>query len=183
MNKRAKSTEPNLSPSSSTRQSEGNASKTQSLWGRSPSGRMFRLPCKDYFTGTCNNSFCEKRHPPECLFCMSFKWCRFVDNFGWSSLACVSSPKCVYMCGSILGPFWVHFGSILGPFWIHFGSIMVQSAFTQESAWRQESTTRQESMFKQEHSSDKNSSLDCWKNVQAKRAPLQIQQTHLVTHM
>ena len=49
---------------------------------------------------------------------------------GWSSLICVSSSKCVYMCvklrvhfGSILGPFWVHFGSILGPFWVHFGSI------------------------------------------------------------
>ena len=50
---------------------------------------------------------------------------------GWSSLICVSSSKCVYMCvklrvhfGSILGPFWVHFGSILGPFWVHFGSIL-----------------------------------------------------------
>ena len=26
----------------------------------SPSGRMFRLPCKDYLTRTCTNSFCEK---------------------------------------------------------------------------------------------------------------------------
>ena len=50
---------------------------------------------------------------------------------GWSSLICVSSSKCVYMCvtvwvcfGSILGPFWVHSGSILGPFWVHFGSIL-----------------------------------------------------------
>ena len=49
---------------------------------------------------------------------------------GWSSLICVSSSKCVYMCvklrvhfGSNLGPIWVHFGSILGPFWVHFGSI------------------------------------------------------------
>ena len=31
---------------------------------------------------------------------------------------------CVSPCGSILGPFWVHFGSILGPFWVHFGSIL-----------------------------------------------------------
>ena len=59
---------------------------------------------------------------------------RFKSNTGWSSLICVSSSKCVYMCvapcpfwvhfGSILGPFWVHFGSILGPFWVHFGSIL-----------------------------------------------------------
>ena len=25
---------------------------------------MSRWPCKDYFGGTCNNSFCEKWHPP-----------------------------------------------------------------------------------------------------------------------
>ena len=36
---------------------------------RSPSGRMSRWPCKDYLKGTCNNSFCERWHPPECLFC------------------------------------------------------------------------------------------------------------------
>ena len=56
---------------------------------------------------------------------------------------------CVSPCGSILGPFWVHFGSILGPFGV------------QESVFRQESTTRQESVFRQECSLDKNSSLDC----------------------
>ena len=32
---------------------------------------------------------------------------------------------CVSPCGSVLGPFWVHFGSISGPFWVHFGSIRV----------------------------------------------------------
>ena len=54
-----------------------------------------------------------------------------VKKTGWSSLICVSSSKCVYMCvtvwvhfGSILGPFWVHFGFIMGPFWVHFGSIL-----------------------------------------------------------
>ena len=66
MNKRAKTTQPNSSPSSSTRQNERNASKTRSPRGKSPSGRMFRLPCKDYLKGTCTNSFCEKWHPPEC---------------------------------------------------------------------------------------------------------------------
>ena len=45
-----------------------NASRTRSPRGKSPSGRMFRLPCKDYFKGNCTKSFCEKWHPPECLF-------------------------------------------------------------------------------------------------------------------
>ena len=38
---------------------ERNASRTKSPRGRSPSGRIARLPCKDYFKGTCANSFCE----------------------------------------------------------------------------------------------------------------------------
>ena len=67
-NKRAKSTQPNPSPGSSTQQSVKNASRTRSPRGRSPNGRMSRWPCKDYLKGTCTNSFCEKWHPPECLF-------------------------------------------------------------------------------------------------------------------
>ena len=59
LNKRAKSTQPNLSPRASTQQSVRNASRTRSPRGRSPSGRMFRLPCKDYLKGTCTNPFCE----------------------------------------------------------------------------------------------------------------------------
>ena len=43
----------------------------------SPSGRMSRWPCKDYLRGTCNNSLCEKRHPPECLFYKTKSGCRF----------------------------------------------------------------------------------------------------------
>ena len=68
MNKRAKSTQVNPSPRSSTQQNERNASKTRSPRGKSPSGKMFRLPCKDYLKGTCTAPFCEKWHPPECLF-------------------------------------------------------------------------------------------------------------------
>ena len=75
--KRAKMTQPNSSPSSFMQQDERNASKTRSPSGRSPSGRMFRLLCKDYFKGTCTNSFCEKWHPPECLFYMTKSGCRF----------------------------------------------------------------------------------------------------------
>ena len=56
INKRATTTRPNPSPSSSTRQKERNASRTRSPRGKGPSGRMFRLPCKDYLKGTCTNS-------------------------------------------------------------------------------------------------------------------------------
>ena len=66
--KRTKSTQPNLSPRSSTQQSVKNASRTRSPRGRSPSGKMARLPCKDYLNGTCTTPFCKKWHPPECFF-------------------------------------------------------------------------------------------------------------------
>ena len=72
MNKRAKSTQPNPSPRSSSRQRVRNASRTRSPRGRVPSGRMSRLPCKDYLKGTCTNSFCT----PECLFYKSQSGCR-----------------------------------------------------------------------------------------------------------
>ena len=47
MNKRAKTTQPNLSPRSSAQQSVKNALRTRSPRGRSPSGKMARLPCKE----------------------------------------------------------------------------------------------------------------------------------------
>ena len=80
INKRAKESQPNPSPRSSTRQSGRSASRTRSPRGRSPSEIMFRWPCKDYLQGTCTNSFCEKRHPPECLFYKSESGCRFGDK-------------------------------------------------------------------------------------------------------
>ena len=43
---------------------------------RSPSGGTFRLPYKGYLKGTCTNSFCEKWHPPECLFYKTKSGCR-----------------------------------------------------------------------------------------------------------
>ena len=63
VNKRAKMTQLNPSPNSFMQQNERNASRTRSPRGKSPSGRMFRWPCKDYLKGTCTNSFCEKSHP------------------------------------------------------------------------------------------------------------------------
>ena len=68
INKRGKVTPSNPSPSSFMQQSERKPSRTRSPRGKSPSGRMSRWPCKDYLRGTCNYSFCEKWHPPECLF-------------------------------------------------------------------------------------------------------------------
>ena len=44
------------------------------------SGRTSRWPCKDYLKGTCNNSLCEKWHPPECLFYKDKNGCRFGEK-------------------------------------------------------------------------------------------------------
>ena len=81
INKRGKLTQPNPHPSSFIRQNERNASKTWRPRGKkSPSGRMSRWICKDYFRGTCNNSFCEKWHPPECLFYKSESGFQFAEK-------------------------------------------------------------------------------------------------------
>ena len=80
INKRAKLTQPNSSPSSFMQQNERNASRTRSPRRKSPSGRMSRWPCKDYLKGTCTNSFCEKWHPPVCLFYKSENGCRFGEK-------------------------------------------------------------------------------------------------------
>ena len=79
-NKRAKMTQPNPSPNSFMRQNKRNALRTRSPRGKSPSGRMSRLSCKDYLKGTCTNSFCEKWHPPECLFYKTKSGCRFGEK-------------------------------------------------------------------------------------------------------
>ena len=84
MNKRAKPTQPNPCPISSTRQNERNVSRTLSPRGKSPSGRMSRLPCKDYLKGTCTTPFCEKWHPPECLFYKFENGCRFGEKCSYA---------------------------------------------------------------------------------------------------
>ena len=77
-------TGPNPSPNSFMQQDERNASRTRSPRGQSPSGRMSRSPCKDYLKGTCTNSFCEKWHPPECLFYKSENGCRFGEKCSYA---------------------------------------------------------------------------------------------------
>ena len=80
INKCGKVTPSNPSPNSFMQQNERKSSRTQSPRGKSPSGRMSRWPCKDYLRGTCNNSFCEKWHPPECLFYKTKSGCRFGEK-------------------------------------------------------------------------------------------------------
>ena len=77
-------TQSNPSPNSLMQQNERKASKTRSPRGRSPSGRMYRWPCKDYLKGTCNNSFCERWHPPECLFYKTESGCRFGEKCSYA---------------------------------------------------------------------------------------------------
>ena len=73
-NKRAKSTQPNPSPRSSTQQNKRNASRSKSPRGRSPSGKMARLPCKDHLKGTCTTPFCEKKAFSRMLVLQVRKW-------------------------------------------------------------------------------------------------------------
>ena len=84
INKRGKETQSNTSPNSFMQQNERKASRTRSPRGRSPSGRTSRWPCKDYLRGTCNNSFCEKWHPPECLFYKTKNGCRFGEKCSYA---------------------------------------------------------------------------------------------------
>ena len=84
MNKRGKSSPSNPSQNSFMQQSERKPSRTRSPRAKSPSGRMSRWPCKDYLRGTCNNSFCERWHPPECLFYKNKNGCRFGEKFSFA---------------------------------------------------------------------------------------------------
>ena len=84
INKRGKVTPSNPSPNSFMQQNERKSSRTRSPRGRSPSSRMSRWPCKDYFRGTCNNSFCEKWHPPECLFYKTKSGCQFGEKCSYA---------------------------------------------------------------------------------------------------
>ena len=59
VNKRGQITPSIPTPTSFMQQNESKASRTRSPRRRSPSGRMYRWPCKDYLKRTCFNSFCE----------------------------------------------------------------------------------------------------------------------------
>ena len=91
--KRAKSTQPNPSPRSSTQQNMKNASGTKSPRGRSPSGKMAPPPCKDYLKGTCTTPFCDKWHPPECLWYKTENWCKFGDKCSYAHRQVEEQPS------------------------------------------------------------------------------------------
>ena len=93
INKRAKVTQPNPSPSSFMQQNERNASRTRSPRGRSPSVKMSRLPCKDYLKGTCTTPLCEKWHPPECLFYKSENGCKFGEKCSYAHRQVDEQPR------------------------------------------------------------------------------------------
>ena len=77
-------TQSNTFPNSFMQQNERKSLRTPSPRGRSPSGGTSRWPCKDYLRGTCNNSFCEKWHPPECLFYKTKSGCRFGEKCSYA---------------------------------------------------------------------------------------------------
>ena len=77
LKKRGKITPSNPSPNSFMQQNERKSSRTGRPRRKSPSGRMSRWPCKDNLKRTCHDSFCEKWHPPECLFYKTKSGCRF----------------------------------------------------------------------------------------------------------
>ena len=93
INKRGKMTQSNTSPNSFMRQNERKASRTRSPKGKSPSGRIFRWPCKDYLKGTCNNSFCEKWHPPECLYNKTKSGCKFGEKCSYAHSQVHAQPS------------------------------------------------------------------------------------------
>ena len=86
-------TQSNPSPNSFMQQNERNASRTQSPRGKSPSGRKYRWPCKDYLKGTCTNSFCEKWHPPECLFYKTKSGCKFGEKCSYAHRQVDNKPS------------------------------------------------------------------------------------------
>ena len=54
---------------------------------------MSRLPCKDYLKGTCTTPFCEKWHPPECLFYKSKSGCRFGEKCSYAHRQVEQQPS------------------------------------------------------------------------------------------
>ena len=92
MNKRGKVTPSNPSPNSVMQQNVRKASRTRSPRGKSPSGRMSRWPCKDYLTGSCNNSFCEKWHS-RMLVLQDQEWLILVKSARMHIVRLMGGPK------------------------------------------------------------------------------------------
>ena len=84
-NKRAKYAPPPAPPPEpSTPQEVRNPARAKSPRGRSPSGRMSRLPWKEHLKGTCTNPSCEKWNSPQCLFYKTEKGCNFGEKCSYA---------------------------------------------------------------------------------------------------
>ena len=53
---------------------------------------MSRWSCKDYLKGTCNNSVCEKWHPPEWLIHKTKSGCRFGEKCSYAHRQVYEQP-------------------------------------------------------------------------------------------
>ena len=91
MKKRGKVAPSNPPPNSVMQRSERKPSRTRSPRGRSPSDRTSRWLCKDYLRGT-KNSFCDKWHPPECLFYKTKSGCRFGEKCSFAHCQVDAQP-------------------------------------------------------------------------------------------
>ena len=87
VSERAKMTQPNPSPNSFMQQSDRKNIENSKSQKKCPSGGMSRWSCNDFLRGTCNNSFCEKWHPPECLFYKTKSGCRFGEKCSYAQLS------------------------------------------------------------------------------------------------
>ena len=92
--KRAKpATQPAPSPEYTKPQDVKDSANAKSPGGRSPSGRMNRMPCKDHLKGTCANPSCEKWHFPECSFYKSAEGCKFGDKCAFAHRRVEEQPS------------------------------------------------------------------------------------------
>ena len=84
INKRGKITQPNPSPNSFMQQTEKMHREPEVPEERVPVVECLDAPAKDYLKGICTNSFCDKWHPPECLFYKTKSGCRFAEKCSYA---------------------------------------------------------------------------------------------------
>ena len=90
IHKRAKSTQPNLSPRSSTRQK---CIENQESLRQKPKWKNGSTAVQGLLQRNLHNSFCEKWHPPVCLFYKSENGCRFGEKCSYAHRPSKRSKK------------------------------------------------------------------------------------------
>ena len=92
-NERAKPTV-KTAPSSEPPTPRGRSvSRKRNLRGRSPSGKINRLPCRDFLKGTCTKLPCDDWHLPECQFSQTESRCKFGDECSFPHWKVEEQPK------------------------------------------------------------------------------------------